>query len=38
MRNLDQVPAVGSLIVCAFPKLKDGVGFPARCFAICPAD
>ena len=36
MRNLDQVPAVGSLIVCAFPKLKDGVGFPARCFAICP--
>ena len=38
MRNLDQVPPVGSLIVCAFPKLKDGVGFSARCFAICPAE
>ena len=38
MRNLDQVPAVGAMIVCAFPKLKDGTGFPARCFAICPED
>ena len=38
MRNLDQVPPVGSIIVCAFPKLKDGVGFPARCFAVCPVD
>ncbi|MEE1038815.1 MAG: cyclase family protein [Eubacterium sp.] len=38
MRNLDQVPPVGSMIVCAFPKLKDGVGFSARCFAICPAE
>jgi len=38
MRNLDQLPPVGAVIVCAFPKLKDGVGFSARCFAICPAD
>ncbi|MDO4315936.1 MAG: cyclase family protein, partial [Oscillospiraceae bacterium] len=38
MRNLDQLPPVGAMIVCAFPKLKDGVGFPARCFAICPVD
>lgn len=38
MRNLDQCPAVGSLIVTAFPKLKDGTGFPARCFAICPVE
>ena len=38
MRNLDQCPAVGAMIVCGFPKLKDGVGFPARCFAICPAE
>jgi len=38
MRNLDQLTPVGGLIVCAFPKLKDGTGFPARCFAICPAD
>ena len=38
MRNLDQVPATGALIVVAFPKLKDGVGFPARAFAIAPAE
>ena len=36
LRNLDQVPPVGSIIVSAFPKLKGGSGFPARCFAICP--
>ncbi len=38
MRNLDQVPPVGAVIVCAFPKLKDSSGFPARCFAICPVE
>lgn len=38
MRNLDQVPPVGSIIVIGFPKLKDGTGFPTRCFAICPVD
>ena len=38
MRNLDQVPPVGSMIVIGFPKLKDGTGFPTRCFAICPVD
>lgn len=38
MRNLDQVPATGSIIVCAFPRLKDGTGFPTRCFAVCPAE
>lgn len=36
MRNLDQCPPTGAIIICAFPKLKDGVGFSARCFAICP--
>ena len=36
MRNLDQCPPVGGIIVCSFPKLRDGVGFPARCFAIVP--
>ena len=36
MRNLDQCPPTGGLIVCAFPRLRDGVGFPARCFAIVP--
>ena len=36
MSNLDKVPATGALIVASFPKLKDGSGFPARCFAILP--
>jgi len=36
MANLDKVPPVGALIVASFPKLKDGSGFPARCFAILP--
>ena len=38
MDHLDAVPATGALIVCAFPKLLGGVGYPARCFAICPAE
>ena len=38
MRNLDQLPPKGALIVCAFPLVKDGTGFPARCFAVCPKD
>jgi kynurenine formamidase len=36
MANLDQVPATGGLIVVAWPKVKDGLGFPARAFAILP--
>jgi kynurenine formamidase len=36
MANLDQVPPVGSIIFCAFPKAKNATGFPARCWAICP--
>jgi kynurenine formamidase len=36
MANLDKVPPTGALIVATFPKLKDGSGFPARCFAILP--
>lgn len=34
--NLDQCPAVGAVIFCTFPKVKDGTGYPARCFALCP--
>ena len=34
----DAVPPVGAVIFCSFPKLKDGSGFPARCFAICPVE
>jgi kynurenine formamidase len=36
MANLDQVPATGALIVVAWPKVENGLGFPARAFAILP--
>ena len=36
MANLDQVPATGALIVVAWPKPKNGLGFPVRAFAILP--
>ena len=29
LTNLDQVPEVGALIVAAFPKPKNGTGFPS---------
>ncbi|MGZ5854603.1 MAG: cyclase family protein [Xanthobacteraceae bacterium] len=36
MANLDKVPAKGAVIVVSWPKVKDGLGFPARAFAILP--
>ncbi len=36
LTNLDQVPEAGALVIAAFPKPKDGSGFPARVFAILP--
>jgi kynurenine formamidase len=36
LAHLDEVPGSGVLVVAAFPKLKDGSGFPARVFAILP--
>jgi kynurenine formamidase len=36
MANLDKVPATGALIVVAWPKPKNGLGFPVRAFAILP--
>jgi len=36
MDNLDKIPAKGALIVVTWPKVKDGLGFPARAFAILP--
>src|SRR3569623_1468871 len=36
MANLDKVPAKGALIVVPWPKVKKGLGFPARAFAILP--
>lgn len=38
MCNLDKVPAVGALIFCGFPKVKDSPGFTARCLALCPKE
>jgi kynurenine formamidase len=36
MTNLDLVPARGALIVVSWPKVRDGLGFPARAIAILP--
>jgi kynurenine formamidase len=36
MANLDKVPPKGALIVVTWPKVKDGLGFPARAIAILP--
>jgi kynurenine formamidase len=36
MANLDKVPPNGALIVVSWPKVKKGLGFPARAFAILP--
>jgi kynurenine formamidase len=36
MANLDKVPATGALVVVSWPKVKKGLGFPARAFAILP--
>jgi len=36
MANLDRVPPKGALIVVSWPKVRKGLGFPARAFAILP--
>ena len=36
MANLDKVPPTGALIVVTWPKVENGLGFPARAFAIFP--
>lgn len=36
MRNLNQVPAVGSVIVTSFPNLLNAPGFPVRSIALLP--
>lgn len=35
MDHLDELPATGAVIFCTFPKMCDGVGYPARVFAAC---
>lgn len=34
LRNLDQLPPTGALIVCGFPMVRGGSGFTARCYAV----
>ena len=36
MANLDKVPPKGALILVTWPKVKKGLGFPARAIAILP--
>jgi kynurenine formamidase len=36
MAHLDEVPPTGALIVVSWPKVENGLGFPARAFAILP--
>jgi len=36
LRNLDKLPATGSVIFVGFPNIVDGAGFTARCYAIYP--
>ncbi|HEY1747845.1 MAG TPA: cyclase family protein [Xanthobacteraceae bacterium] len=36
MANLDKVPPTGAVIVVSWPKVRNGLGFPARAFAILP--
>ncbi|CAM5612177.1 cyclase family protein [Streptomyces purpurascens] len=38
LANLDQVPEAGALIVATWPKPQGGSGFPARVFAVRPAE
>ena len=36
LASLDRVPEFGAIAVVAFPKPREGSGFPARVFAILP--
>lgn len=35
LRNLDQVPAAGAVLVAAWPRLEGATGLPVRVWAIC---
>jgi len=36
MANLDKVPSKGAIVILTWPKVRNGLGFPARAFAIVP--
>ena len=35
LKNLDQVPAAGSILIAAWPNFKGATGLPVRAVAIC---
>lgn len=35
LKNLDQVPAAGAILVAAWPRLEGATGLPVRVWAIC---
>lgn len=38
LKNLDQCPATGAVIICGFPRGVDLTGYTARCIAVCPKE
>lgn len=36
LQNLHELPPKGAIIFVGFPNIEDGVGFTARCVAVCP--
>lgn len=36
LAHVEQCPPKGGIIFCTFPKVVEGTGFPARCFALIP--
>ena len=36
LKNLDQVPAAGAILIAAWPRLEGATGLPVRVWAICP--
>ena len=36
MANLDQLPPTGAVVIATWPKVQNGLGFPARILALVP--
>lgn len=36
LTNVHKCPPTGAIVFGTFPKVKDGTGYPARVFALCP--
>ena len=35
LKNLDQVPAAGAVLIAAWPRIEGATGLPARVWAVC---